>query len=118
MSSLRIRTTFGFLRVAMGCRWLCEALAGRAVEQVRVFRREGDEDRLAFAQQRRAVGLQLDEALVEDEVDDRAVAEVLDAFDPCAQAPVGEAQVVRTDAEDDVARGLRDGADRDRRAAD
>src|SRR5215217_8894688 len=106
MSSLRMRTTFGFLLLDLGVAMAVvragvsglsagsgDALAARAVEQVRVFRREGDEDRVALAQRRRPVGLDLDEALVDDDGDDRAVAEVLDALDARAQPAVGEAQV-------------------------
>src|SRR6478735_10528804 len=122
MSSLRIRTTVGRILAFMVVRGSRagsgEARAAGSVEQVDAVGREVDEGVVAFAQGRKAVGLELERLRADLEVDNRAVAEVLDALDANREAAVGKTQVAGPDADHDVARPGRLERDRQRRAGD
>src|SRR4051812_48947649 len=101
MSSFRIRTMFG-LR-GMGY-FLSDAMTARAVEEMCGRGLEPKAHFVAFGQRRPFTGAQLHALAGYVQVDDAAVAEVLDELDARGDAVVGDPQVAGPHAQRDVAR--------------
>src|SRR5687767_1298374 len=101
MSSFRIRTMLG--RAVMASppwNWgapRSQPAAAGAIEQMGGGRREVQADLLPLGQAGQLAGAQLHALALDLEVDDAAVAEVLDELDPARDAGAGDAQVGRTD---------------------